>query len=155
MDQPERETTLKKPSIFRILMVVLVVIVVVAAIAAAVMFFNKGFTSSTASTDNSNSSGQEENARQFNTSPGTAPVDADTDGLTDDEERTLGTNPAEADTDHDELTDFDEVRKYHTDPKKPSSGTLAITDGEAVKQGIDPLTGKKLFANVPPANVNN
>ena len=136
-------------------MVVVVVIVLVAAIAVALVFFKNKSDSSTATTNNGNSTVQEQAARQFNTSPGTAPVDADKDGLTDDEERTHGTNPAEADTDHDGLNDFDELRKYRTDPKKPSSGTLTITDGEAVQQGIDPLTGKKLFPTVPPANVNN
>ncbi len=154
MDQPDKEITLKKNSFFRIMMIVLVVIVVIAAVAAAYMFFWKKSDSSTNSSVNNNRTNAAATNRQFNTGAGGTVADADHDGLSDAEEATLGTNPTDADTDHDGLSDFDEVKKYHTNPKSAHSGTLAITDGQAVAQGIDPLTGNKLFATVPPANVN-
>ncbi len=50
-----------------------------------------------------------------------AQSDADNDGLTDGEERELGTDPQRKDTDGDGLSDLDEVRTYCTDPRKASS----------------------------------
>lgn len=50
--------------------------------------------------------------------------DTDGEGLDDDEEETLGTDPKNPDTDGDGLNDFLEVRIHNTDPKK------ADTDGD-------------------------
>ena len=47
--------------------------------------------------------------------------DTDSDGLTDGEERELGTDPQRKDTDGDGLSDLDEVRTYCTNPLKASS----------------------------------
>jgi hypothetical protein len=66
------------------------------------------------------------------------PVDTDGDGLTDDEEADLGTDPEVADTDGDGLTDGEEA-DLGTD------GTLADTDGDTYSDyqedhyGSDPL----------------
>jgi PA14 domain/Bacterial TSP3 repeat len=43
--------------------------------------------------------------------------DDDGDGLTNREEYLLGTNPANSDTDGDGVSDFTEVRTYHSDPR--------------------------------------
>lgn len=154
MDQPDREMTLKKTGLFRILLLVFVALVVIAAIAAALVFIrNRSDSSSKNPSYNSNSATM--NSRQLTTVVGNSIADADGDGLTDSEEQTLGTNPTDADTDKDGLSDFDESKKYHTNPNNAHSGSLAITDGEAVGQGTDPLTGTRLFATIPPANVNN
>jgi hypothetical protein len=59
--------------------------------------------------------------------------DTDGDGLTDDEERQIGTNPSYADTDHDGLNDYQEVKVKKTDPLSPD------TDGDGVKDGTDLL----------------
>ncbi len=48
-------------------------------------------------------------------------VDRDRDGLTDEEERALGTDPDDIDTDDDGIFDGDEVNFTHTDPLTPST----------------------------------
>jgi hypothetical protein len=51
---------------------------------------------------------------------GTAPTDTDGDGLTDEEEADIGTNPNDPDSDDDGYTDDEEVREG-TDPNDPNS----------------------------------
>ena len=153
MDQPTDGKSLNNTPIFRILMVGIAVIVVFAAILALASRFSKKSNSNSTNTVQS-TNGTSNTSQQFDTRAGTSPVDTDHDGLTDAEEQHLGTNPTNPDTDQDGLSDFDEVKKYHTDPKNVHSGSLSITDGEAIKQGINPLTGEKLFATVPATNVN-
>lgn len=58
--------------------------------------------------------------------------DSDFDGLTDIEERRLGTDPFNPDTDGDGLTDYEEVRIYNTDPVKADTDGDGIDDGEEV-----------------------
>ncbi len=70
------------------------------------------------------------------------PVEKDTDhdGLTDTEEKALGTDPKNPDTDGDGLTDGDEVHKYHTDPLKADTDGDGLNDGDEVKiYHTDPL----------------
>lgn len=64
--------------------------------------------------------------------------DADNDGLTDDEEKALGTNINEVDTDNDGLTDFDEVKIYFTDPLDSDSDGDSYLDGDEVSNGYNP-----------------
>lgn len=67
-------------------------------------------------------------------------VDSDGDGLTDEEEIALGTNPYNKDTDGDGLTDFEEVRTYKTNPLLPDTDFDGLTDFEEVKTyKTDPL----------------
>ena len=49
--------------------------------------------------------------------PSDADTDLDGDGLTNKEEHDIGTLPNDKDTDGDGFTDYDELRKYETDPK--------------------------------------
>ncbi len=49
----------------------------------------------------------------------TIDADIDGDGLTDDEEAALGTDPALLDTDGDDVNDWDETRVYHSNPLVP------------------------------------
>ena len=64
------------------------------------------------------------------------PKDSDGDGLTDDEEAKLGTDPFNKDTDNDGLTDGDEVKVYKTNPLNPD------TDFDGLKDGPEVLTYK-------------
>jgi serine/threonine protein kinase len=72
---------------------------------------------------------------------GTDPFNPDTDYdlLTDGEEvLTIGTNPLDRDTDKDVLLDGDEVKTYGSDPLKWDTSGDGISDGEAVARGLDP-----------------
>ncbi|MFH1582735.1 MAG: hypothetical protein ABIB72_00240 [Candidatus Falkowbacteria bacterium] len=78
----------------------------------------------------------------------TESVDSDQDGLTDEEEATLGTNSNDPDTDQDGLTDREEVKVYITDPLEADTDGDGYSDGEEVKNGFDPKgTGKLLDIN--------
>ena len=63
--------------------------------------------------------------------------DMDGDGLTDDEEKELGTDPKNPDTDGDGVSDGDE-KKDGTDPKNPDTDGDGLTDGEEKELGTDP-----------------
>lgn len=66
--------------------------------------------------------------------------DDDNDGLTDEEEIGLGTDPLDADTDDDDLIDGEEVNTYGTDPLDSDSDDDGLTDGDEVNvYGTDPL----------------
>jgi len=60
------------------------------------------------------------------------PKDSDGDGLTDDQEAKLGTDPFKKDTDGDGLTDGDEVNVYKTNPLNPDTDFDGLKDGEEV-----------------------
>jgi len=67
--------------------------------------------------------------------------DTDADGLKDGEEvRTILTNPLIPDTDGDSLKDGDEVKAHNTDPNKTDTDVDGLTDGEEVNlYKTDPL----------------
>ncbi len=66
--------------------------------------------------------------------------DDDADGLSNVEERRLGTNPLNPDTDHDGLTDGQEVKIYKTNPLKIDTDGDGLSDGdEVLKYHTDPL----------------
>ena len=77
--------------------------------------------------------------RRIGTDPGNP--DTDGDGLKDGEEvKRYRTNPLVVDTDGDGLTDGDEVFKYHTDPTKSDTDGDGLSDGdEVLKYKTDPL----------------
>ena len=78
------------------------------------------------------------------------PVDTDGDGLTDDEEKEIGTDPNNPDTDGDGINDGDEVtgdknkdwdgdgKPDPTDPLNPDSDGDGLNDGDEVDRGTDP-----------------
>ncbi|HDR15234.1 MAG TPA: OmpA family protein [Desulfobacteraceae bacterium] len=74
---------------------------------------------------------------------GTDPKNADTDGdgLSDGEEMNRwNTNPLRADSDNDGLSDGDEVHKYKTDPTKADTDGDGLSDGDEIhKYKTDPL----------------
>lgn len=74
----------------------------------------------------------------------TEPVDSDGDGLMDDEEEELGTNPMSADSDMDDLGDYEEVYVYNTNPLDPDTDNDGYLDGAEVANGYDPNGPGKL-----------
>ena len=60
------------------------------------------------------------------------PKDSDGDGLTDEEEAKLGTDPFNKDSDSDGLTDGDEVKVYKTNPLNPDTDFDGLKDGPEV-----------------------
>jgi hypothetical protein len=65
-------------------------------------------------------------------------VDADADGLTNEQEEELGTDPRNPDTDDDRLPDGLEVRELKTDPTNPDTDGDELPDGDEVKRRTDP-----------------
>lgn len=63
-------------------------------------------------------------------------IDSDGDGLLDDEEAQIGTDPYDPDTDKDGLSDGEEVKSYQTDPLNPD------TDWDGLKDGAEVLSYK-------------
>jgi len=67
-------------------------------------------------------------------------LDCDKDGLTDSEEKRLGSDPCNPDTDGDGLTDFDEVRTFRTNPLKQDTDGDGLTDFQEIRtHTTDPL----------------
>jgi hypothetical protein len=65
--------------------------------------------------------------------------DLDEDGLTNERELEVGTDPEKADTDGDGLVDGEEVETYGTDPTVPDSDGDGLEDGPEVNtHGTDP-----------------
>ncbi len=73
------------------------------------------------------------------------PTDSDQDGLSDDEERILGTDPNSTDSDNDGLFDREEVKVYGTDPLNPDTDGDGYKDGDEVKNGYNPKGPGKLY----------
>jgi hypothetical protein len=65
-------------------------------------------------------------------------VDTDGDGLTDEEEITLGTSINNTDSDQDGLFDYEEVKIYQTDPLNPDTDGDGYNDGTEVNSGYNP-----------------
>ncbi len=66
-------------------------------------------------------------------------VDSDNDGLSDDEEAVLGTDPGDDDTDDDGLLDGEEVNDHGTDPTLADTDGGGVDDGDELDAGTDPL----------------
>lgn len=71
--------------------------------------------------------------------PTIPPLDSDGDGVSDEEEIRLGTDPFKPDTDGDELLDGEEVYVYGTDPLNPDTDGDGYPDGLEVRSGYNPL----------------
>lgn len=72
---------------------------------------------------------------------GTDPLQPDTDGdrLLDREEvETHLTDPLDPDTDGDGLQDGDEIQTYQTDPRQPDTDGDGLSDGDEIRLGTDP-----------------
>jgi Tol biopolymer transport system component len=65
--------------------------------------------------------------------------DDDGDGLTNDQEAQIGTDPQNPDTDGDGLGDGAEVNVYRTNPLNPDSDADRLNDGSEIDIGTNPL----------------
>ena len=65
--------------------------------------------------------------------------DLDEDGLSNGEEIRYNTNACHDDTDIDDLTDYDEINIYHTDPTLNDTDGDGAPDGWEIANGYDPL----------------
>ena len=71
-------------------------------------------------------------------------IDTDGDGLKDEEEKVLETDINKFDTDNDGLNDFDEVKKWKTDPLNSDTDGDGYLDGQEIEGGYDPLGSGRL-----------
>ncbi len=65
--------------------------------------------------------------------------DPDGDGINNRDEIDLGTDPLSSDTDRDNLTDYEELYQYHTDPLSEDTDGDGLTDYDDIKLGFSPL----------------
>lgn len=65
--------------------------------------------------------------------------DADSDGLSDEDEAAAMTDPQNPDSDGDGLTDGEEVHTYGTDPLSSRTDSDHLEDGLEIERGTDPL----------------
>lgn len=72
--------------------------------------------------------------------------DSDGDGLSDEREGELGTDPNNPDSDNDGLNDGDEIAAG-TDPLNPDSDNDGILDGDEILLGTDPNVADEACAN--------
>ncbi|RPH94578.1 OmpA family protein [candidate division KSB1 bacterium] len=76
----------------------------------------------------------------FRISGGSGKKDSDGDSLSNKQEKQLGTDPKNPDTDGDGLTDGEEYLQYNTDPLKSDTDGDGLSDGdEVLKYKTDPL----------------
>lgn len=80
-------------------------------------------------------------------------LDFDKDRLTNEEEVAAGTNVNNSDTDGDGLSDYDEIKRYNSDPLKYSTSGDDISDYIKVKRDLD-LNRKYTESEVKPEDVN-
>jgi hypothetical protein len=75
----------------------------------------------------------------MNTSTYTAAIDADLDGIPNSEEATLGTSNRDFDSDHDGISDWDEIHTWKTNPMVIDSDGDGFSDGIEIIRGYNPL----------------
>ena len=81
--------------------------------------------------------------------PDVTDTDDDNDGLIDEKEKELGTNPKKADTDDDGINDKEDKNPTKYDVKANPVDDLAVTDGQPVPEGTKAIE-KKDGATVTP-----
>lgn len=136
---------------------------VVAAIALAVILLRDGTSSNTNRTNLTSNINQvvpvetptaNSNSNTNTTAPAIQEdrIDSDGDGLTDEEEKELGTKINDLDSDNDGLTDRQEVRIYETNPRDSDSDNDGFSDGDEVRNFYDPNGPGKLLDTVEEIN---
>lgn len=157
--EPEQLTTGVKKKSKILPMIIIIGLVIILGVLG--YFVYAKFFSPTVINQNQNIAGENLNQQNLNNAPvvpvniNTTPsavnenvnkvIDSDHDGLTDEEEATLGTNPNEVDTDGDNLYDYEEVKVYQTDPLNPDTDGDGYLDGEELLHGYNPKGPGKLL----------
>lgn len=72
-------------------------------------------------------------------STGCERADSDYDGLSDDRELEIGTDPWNSDTDADGLSDGQEIRDFTTNPLLNDTDGGGVRDGDEISRGLNPL----------------
>ncbi len=130
-----------------------ILVIGVLIIAIGVTYW-RGRISAPVTTNSANPATTNTSTTKKNTAPTfqqvTVPIvaDADRDGLTDDREAELKTNAKLADTDGDELSDYDEVTVYGTNPLVQDTDGDGFPDGAEVRSGNNPKGAGKII-NLP------
>ncbi|MDD5342438.1 MAG: hypothetical protein PHH01_04465 [Patescibacteria group bacterium] len=97
-------------------------------------------------TNTSSNANSNRNATATNTNTANPPSnDLDRDGLTNDEEKKLGTDEESSDTDGDGLSDYQEVNIYKSNPLDSDTDKDGRSDGDEVTNGYNPAGEGKLF----------
>ena len=73
-------------------------------------------------------------------------IDTDQDGLSDKEEKQVGSDPSKVDTDDDGLFDREEVQVYKTNPRNKDTDGDGFSDGDEVQNGYNPNGEGKLYS---------
>lgn len=81
---------------------------------------------------------------------GGSAADSDGDGIDDNKEMEIGTDPNSWDTDKDELGDGEEYFSWKTNPLNPDTDSDTYLDGQEIKNNYNPLGPGKLL--VPPVD---
>jgi len=140
--------TPRKPRSVRWLIVIVIVIIVL-MVAATLISATGVFQKKEVNVNNASNEVTNETVINTNlalpTNQADLPLDSDKDGLSDDEEKSLSTNPNNPDSDADGLFDREEVKVYKTNPLKSDSDGDGHSDGDEVKTGYDPLGPGKLL----------
>lgn len=71
--------------------------------------------------------------------------DFDGDGLSNQEEISLGTDPTVTDTDNDKLSDYEEQKVYGTNPLEADTDGDGVSDGKEIELGTNPLVYQSSF----------
>jgi hypothetical protein len=137
-----------------LILLIAVVVLLVGALGYFVISGKIKFVNDTSLENSTNNSNSSTVVSQSTNVPGVSSdtaKDTDGDGLTDDEEKTLGTDPNKKDTDGDGLYDREEVKVYKTDPLKKDTDGDGISDGDEVKAGTNP-NGSGLLLDINSAS---
>ncbi len=113
--------------------IILIAIIMVATVSFAIYyFFFRDSGGDKVVMENKNSTVVNENTNETPT-PTDDDLDDDSDGLSNAEERRLGTDPLETDTDNDGLFDREEVKSFKTDPTKADTDGDGLSDYSEIK----------------------
>lgn len=122
------------------ILIIVVAIFLVAAVSYGAYYFFFRDTGSSKVMENQNSDISNQNTNENTNTKPEEDLDDDSDGLSNEEESVLGTNPLDTDTDNDGLFDREEVRSFKTDPTDADTDGDGLSDYNEVKRWFtDPL----------------